>query len=63
MECKNVNNEEQEIKNKKWRINALPIGDALDSQSTLLELQEVITFGKGDVKLIAKVRLEGSVPK
>ena len=53
--------EEGEV--QKWRINALPIGDALDSQSPLLELQEVITFGKGDVRLIAEVRLEGSVPK
>ena len=51
------------MKRKKWRISALPIGDALDSQSTLLELQEVITFGKGDVRLIAEIRLYGSVPK
>ena len=42
---------------QKWRINALPIGDMLDSQSPFLELQDVITFGKNDVKL------EGSVLK
>ena len=53
--------EEGEV--KKWKIHAIPIGDALDSQSPLLELQEVITFGKGVVRLIAEVRLEGSVPK
>jgi hypothetical protein len=37
MKCTRARNEEQ-----KWRINALPIGDALDSQCILLELQEVI---------------------
>ena len=58
MKCTRARNEEQ-----KWRISALPIGYALDSQSTLFELQEVITFGKGDIRLIAEVRLEGSVPK
>jgi hypothetical protein len=52
--------EEGEV--QKWRINALPIGDALDNQSPLLELQEVITFDKGNVRLIAEVRLEGFVP-
>ena len=44
-------------------MNALPIGDTLDSKSPLLKLQEVITFGKDDVRVIAEVRLEGSVPK
>jgi hypothetical protein len=48
---------------QKWRINALSIGDTLDSQGPFLELQELITFGKGDVRLIAKVRLKGSIPK
>ena len=52
--------EEGEV--QKWRINASPIRDALDSQSPFLELQEVITFGKGDVRLIVEVRLESSVP-
>jgi hypothetical protein len=33
MKCTRARNEE-----KKWRINALPIGDALDSQNTLLDL-------------------------
>jgi hypothetical protein len=47
----------------KWRINALPIGDTLDSQGPLLELQQVITFGKDDVRLIAEVRLEGFISK
>ena len=47
----------------KWRIDVLPIGHTLDSESPLLELQEIITFDKGDVRLIAEVRLEGSVPK
>ena len=37
--------EEGEV--QKWRINTLPIGDALDSQSPLLELQEVYTLAKG----------------
>ncbi len=58
MKCKRASNQE-----KKWKISVLPIGDPLDSQSTLLELQEVITFGKRDVRLIAEVRLEGFVPK
>ena len=58
MKCKRNRNQE-----KKWKISVLPIGDPLDSQSTLLELQEVITFGKRDVRLIAEVRLEGFVPK
>ena len=39
---------------QKWRINALLIGDALDSQSPLLELQEVIIFGEKDVRLIPR---------
>lgn len=47
----------------KWRIDVLPIGHTLDSESPLLELQEIITFGKGDVRLIAEIRLEGLVPK
>jgi len=47
----------------KWRIDVLPIGHTLDSESPLLELQEIITFGKGDVRLIAEVRIEGLVPK
>ena len=58
MKCTRIRHEE-----RKRRISALPIGNALDSQSTLLNLQEVFTFGKGDVRLIAKVRLEGSFPK
>ena len=53
--------EKEEV--QKWRILAIPIGNALDSQSPLLELQEVITFDKGDVRLIAEVKLEGSIPK
>lgn len=47
----------------KWRIDVLPIGHTLDSESPLLELQEIITFGKCDVRLIAEIRLEGLVPK
>ena len=43
---------EEEV--QKWKINALRIGDALDSHSSLFKLQEVITFGKGDVRLIAE---------
>ena len=58
MKCTRARHEE-----RKWRIKALPIGNALDRLSTLLELQKVITFGKGNVRLIAEVRLEGSVPK
>ena len=53
--------EEGEV--QKWRINAILIGDALDSHSPLLEPQEVITFGKCNVRLIAEAKLEGSVPK
>jgi hypothetical protein len=48
---------------QKWRINALLIGDTLDSESALLELQEIITFGKRDIRLIAEVRLERPFPK
>ena len=44
-------------------MKALPIGHAIDSKSPLLKLQEVITFGKDNVMVIAKVRLEGFVPK
>jgi hypothetical protein len=47
----------------KRRIDVLPIGHTLDSESSLFELQEIITFGKGNVRLIAEVRLEGLVPK
>ena len=47
----------------KRRIDVLPIGHTLDSESPLLELQEIITFGKGNDRLIAEVRLEGLVPK
>jgi hypothetical protein len=47
----------------KKRIDVLPIGYTLDSESPLLELQEIITFGKGNDRLIAEVRLEGLVPK
>jgi hypothetical protein len=47
----------------KKRIDVLPIGDTLDSESLLLELQEIITFGKDNIRLIAEVRFEGLVPK
>jgi hypothetical protein len=47
----------------KRRIDVLPIGHTLDSKSPFLKLQEIITFGKGDDKMIAEVRLEGLVPK
>jgi hypothetical protein len=43
----------------KWRIDVLRIGRTFTSESPLLELQEIITFDKGDVRLIAEVRLEG----
>ena len=58
MKCTITRHEEQI-----WKISVLPIGDAFDSQSMLLKLQVVITFGKRDVKIIAEVRLEGFVPK
>jgi hypothetical protein len=51
------------MRGAKWRIDILLIGHTLDSESPLLELQEIITFGKYDVRLIAEVRLEGLVPK
>jgi hypothetical protein len=44
-------------------MNAVPIGNAFDSKSPLLKFQEIITFGKDNVRVIAKVRLEGFVPK
>jgi hypothetical protein len=47
----------------KRRIDILPIGDTLDSESTLLEFQEIIPFGKGNDRMIAEVRFEGLVPK
>jgi hypothetical protein len=47
----------------KKRIDILSIRHMLDSESPLLELQEIITFGKSDVRLIAEVRLQGLVPK
>jgi hypothetical protein len=47
----------------KRRIDVLPIGDTLDSESPFLELQKIITFGKGNDMMIAEVRLEGLVPK
>ena len=34
-----------------------------DSKSPLFKLQEVITFDKDNVRVIAEVRLEGFVPK
>jgi len=55
------NREEGEVQRR--RIDALPICNALDSESPLLELREFITFGKGDVSLVAEIRLEGSIPK
>ena len=44
-------------------IDLLPICHTLDSESPLFELQEITTFGKGDIRLITEVRLEGFVPK
>ena len=53
----------QEGEVQKRRIYALSTDDALDSGSLLLKLQEVITFGKGNVRLIAEVRLEDSIQR
>ena len=53
----------QEKKMQKRRIDALPICNALDSEIPLLEPREEITFGKGNVMIIAEVRLEGSISK
>ena len=53
--------EEKEV--PKLRMNALPIGDTLDSNNPLLKLQDVMTIGKDDVMVIAEVRFEGSVLK
>ena len=50
-------------RSKKSRISILSIGNTLDSQSTLLKLQEIVTFGKRDVRFIAGVRLKDFVPK
>jgi hypothetical protein len=50
-------------KGAKRRIDVLPIGHTLDSESPFLELQEIITFGKGNDRVIAEVRFEGLVPK
>ena len=47
----------------KWMMKALLIGHAFDSKSPLLKLQEVITFGKDNIKVITEVRFEGSVSK
>lgn len=59
--CWSKNREEGEVQRR--RIDALPICNALDSECPLLKLREVITFGKGDVRVIAEIRLEGSIPK